>query len=84
MRFEFLGNFTTKVVGPGFWGSLMGQQNTTTEVFTRLEVGKDIPTDAHVVNAFDRLRKSYDEVKALLDSESEILGTYPPKTVKVS
>lgn len=83
LKYEILGNYTTEVIGPGFWGGLMGQQGTSKKIFTRLVVGEQIPTNEHVVNAFERLRKSYEEVKALKDSEDEILGTYPPKTAKM-
>lgn len=52
--------------------------------FDALVVGEDIPTDAHIVDAFERVRESYEEYKRVLDVEERILGTYPPKTVKAA
>ncbi len=83
LRFHFLGDSGTKVIQPGFWAKLFGKKATTEETFRPLVVGVELPTDAHVVDAFERLRKKYEMVKDFNDAEAKILGTYPPNIVKV-
>lgn len=76
LYFHHLGDYTP----PGFWGRIFGGEPT----FESLVVGEDLPTDEHIVSAFERVRKAYDKYHGVKSAEDKFLGTYPPNTVKNS
>lgn len=74
LMFHNLGTYSR-----GFWCRLLGLEPS----FCCLTPGVDIPTDVHITDAFERLRKSYEKSMEFRDAEARILGSYPPNTVKV-